>query len=152
SLAIGLVHNNHTKTFFYGETAKENATLPTEETIYEIGSMTQVFTATLLADMTERGAIRLEDPIVKLLPDSIARNPGLQGITFQSLANHTSGLPKLPSNLDKAPNFNPLDPYASYSRKDLFAFLKSFQSDTILGEKYEYSPLGYALLGELMAI
>ncbi len=152
SLAIGIIDNNRTKTFFYGETVKDNATLPTEETIYEIGAMTQIFTATLLADMVERGIIQLEDPIVKFLPDSIARNPSLQDITFQSLANHTSGLPKSPSDLEKSPRFDPQDPYASYSRKDLFAFLKSFQSDVVPGEKYEYSPLGYGLLGELMAI
>jgi len=152
SLAIGIVHHNRTKAFFYGETAKENAILPTEETIYEIGSMTQIFTATLLADVVEKGIIRLEDPIVKFLPDSIAHNTSLQGITFQSLANHTSGLPHSPSNLDKNPNYNPQDPYALYTRRDLFAFLKSFQANTTPGEKYEYSPLGYGLLGELISM
>src|SRR5690606_11732971 len=76
SPAIGIVHHNRTKAFFYGETAKENAILPTEETIYEIGSMTQIFTATLLADVVEKGIIRLEDPIVKFLPDSIAHQIG----------------------------------------------------------------------------
>ncbi|NGM90093.1 serine hydrolase, partial [Parapusillimonas sp. SGNA-6] len=55
ALAIGIVHHNRAQTFFYGETVKENATLPTEETIYEIGSMTQIFTATLLADVVEKG-------------------------------------------------------------------------------------------------
>jgi len=153
SLSIGIVHNNQTKTFFYGETVKGDSTsLPNENRIYEIGGVTKTFTATLLADLVHRGTIRLEDSIAKFLPDSVSANPAVQGITFQSLANHTSGLPKWPSNMENSPAFNPQDPYAAYTRKDMFDFLRSFESKATPGEKYEYSELGYGLLGELLSM
>ncbi|MFD1768162.1 serine hydrolase domain-containing protein [Sphingobacterium suaedae] len=152
SLAIGIFHQNQYKTFSYGETENGNETLPTENTIYEIGSITKVFTAVLLADLVEKKLVQLDDSIIKFLPDSLQRNPSLQGITFKSLANHTSGLPRLPDNADADAGFSTKDPYALYDRKALFAFLKGFKANRPPGEIYEYSNLGFGLLGELLSI
>lgn len=152
SLAIGIIANNKVKTFFYGETEKGNGTLPTASSIYEIGSISKTFTATLLALLVEKGDIQLDDSIAQFLPDSVASNPYIQKITFRSLANHTSGLPRLPDNIENTSDFDPHDPYATYGRKELFEFLKSFQSETAPGDQYEYSNLGYGLLGELVSI
>jgi CubicO group peptidase (beta-lactamase class C family) len=153
SLAIGVINKGKINTFFYGQTdAAVKASLPDGNTLYEIGSVTKVFTATLLADLVEKGTIALDDSIVKFLPDSLAQNPFLQKITFKHLANHTSGLPRLPDNLEKAAKFNPKNPYATYSRKDLFHYLKNVSSENEPGENFEYSNLGYGLLGELISI
>ena len=69
-------------------------------TIFEIGSITKAFTGILLADMAARGDVRLDQPVVELLPPgtSIPARNGKQ-ITLEQLATHTSGLPRLPSNL-----------------------------------------------------
>ena len=153
SLAIGLINQNQINTFFYGQTdAATKASLPDGNTLYEIGSISKVFTATLLADLVEKGAISLEDSIVKFLPDSLAQNPFLQKITFKQLANHTSGLPRLPENLDKVAKFSDKNPYANYTRKDLFQYLKNVSSENEPGENFEYSNLGYGLLGEIISI
>ncbi|MFZ4862848.1 serine hydrolase domain-containing protein [Sphingobacterium sp. Mn56C] len=153
SLAIGILHNNKVNTFFYGETSKgEPNTIPNAQTIYEIGSVTKVFTATLLANLVEKNIISLEDKIGTFLPDSLQANPSLQNITFKQLANHTSGLPRLPSNLLDAAKTNARDPYANYNRSDLFANLKNIKLVDVPGEKYAYSDLGFGLLGELIAI
>ena len=153
SLAIGILNKGVMNTFFYGETSKGiKASLPSENTIYEIGSITKLFTATLLADLVEKQIISLDDSITKFLPDSIATNPYLQKITFKQLANHTSGLTRLPANLEKAPKYSSTNPYSNYTRKELFAFLKDYSSTREPGDEYEYSNLGFGLLGELIAI
>lgn len=151
SLSIGIIHNNQSNQFFYGETEAGNATLPTETTLYEIGSITKTFTATLLADLVDRQIISLDDSIAKFLPDSVASNPDIQKITFKSLANHTSGLPRLASNWNTDPKFNEADPYAHYDQKALYSFLKNYKATREPGVDYEYSNLGFGLLGELIA-
>lgn len=152
SLAVAVIHQGQINRFFYGETAEGNETIPDPTTIYEIGSITKTFTATLLADLVERGEISLEDEIVNFLPDTVSQNPVLQKITFKSLANHTSGLPRLPKNLETTPGFDANDPYAHYDRTALFAELKQVKLLHEPETEYEYSNLGYGLLGELIAI
>lgn len=152
SLAIGLIADNEVKTFFYGESEAGNATLPNANSLYEIGSITKPFTATLLAHLVENGVVQLEDSIARFLPDTIAANPSIQKITFKSLANHTSGLPRLPDNMDSTSNLDFTNPYAKYGRNELFAFLKNFEATREPGDEFEYSNLGYGLLGELLSI
>lgn len=153
SLAIGVINKNQINTFFYGQTvAGDDNSIPDGNTLYEIASISKVFTATLLADLVEKGTISLDDSIAKFLPDSVAQNPYIQKITFKHLANHTAGFPKLPESFFKIPKFNPQNPYANYTRKDLFHYLKDFKSENEPGENYEYSNLGAGLLGELISI
>lgn len=152
SLAVAIFHKNKYKTFLYGETEKGNNTLPTENTLYEIGSITKVFTATLLADLVTKDIIQLDDPILPFLPDSVSSNPALKGITFKTLANHTSGLPRMADNWNRVVGYNEKDPFATYDRKALFSFLTNYKASREPGEEYEYSNLGYGLLGELLAI
>lgn len=152
SLAIGVIHRNQLRTYFYGETQQGISSLPTADTRYEIGSLTKLFTATLLADLVNKQLISLDDSIVKFLPDSLQQNPSLQKITFRSLANHSSGLPRMASNWNTAANFDAKDPYASYNRQALFSYLKNCSLTRAPAEEYEYSNLGYGLLGELITI
>jgi len=97
---------------------------PTAETMFEIGSITKVFTALLLADMVERGEVALDDPVRKYLPDSVTvPSRGGRQISLADLATHTSGLPRIPENMD-ANNLD--DPYARYGSAELYAFLASY--------------------------
>jgi len=142
SLAIGIFHRNAYRPYFYGETEKGNGIRPTEESLYEIGDIGNVLTATLLANLLLENDIQLYDPIASFLPDSVASNPNLQKITFKSLANHTSGLPAFPDGMETIAGLDSLA---------LYAYLKGHKADQEPGESYAYSPLGYALLGELIA-
>ncbi|MCI0919912.1 serine hydrolase domain-containing protein [Sphingobacterium rhinopitheci] len=152
SLSIGIIHNNKINTFFYGESIKgDKASLPTGSSIYEVGSISKLFTSILLADLVEKNIISLDDSIAKYLPDSVKTNPYIQKITFKQLANHTSGLARIPSNLDKALKYDAKNPYANYTRKELYHYLKSVQQTTEPGEMYEYSNLGFGLLGDIIS-
>lgn len=148
-LSIGIFRNGAVSTYNYGEIAQGTYKLPDANNLYEIGSITKTFTATLLAYYADEGRVKLNDPIIKYLPDSVRSNKALQGITLEMLSNHTSGLPRLPDNLEfHSPH--PDDPYRDYSFQDLYSYLRTCKLDNPPGENYGYSNLGMSLLGVIL--
>jgi D-alanyl-D-alanine-carboxypeptidase/D-alanyl-D-alanine-endopeptidase len=125
-------------------------TLLDGNTVFEIGSVTKVFTSALLADMVQRGEVRLDDPISKYLPATV-RVPSRGGrqITLLELATQSSGLPRLPNNLSPADMMNP---YADYTVKKLYDFLSSYELPRDVGSQFEYSNLGVGLLGHVLSL
>lgn len=120
-----------------------------EHTVFEIGSVTKTFTATILASMVLDHSVKLSDPVARYLPSSVhvpTRN-GKQ-ITLLNLATQQSGLPRLPANMDWT---NTIDPYASYTVKKMYAFLSSYTLTRDPGAEYEYSNFGIGLLGVALA-
>jgi len=148
-LSIGIFKDGKITTYNYGETVRDNGKLPTANTIYEIGSITKTFTAILLAYYANEGKVKLTDPITKYLPDSVAANPALKEVTLLSLSNHTSGLARLPDNIN-TPNIDTLNPYKYYTKTLLFAYLKTCKLNSKPGEQYSYSNLAVGLLGIIL--
>jgi serine-type D-Ala-D-Ala carboxypeptidase/endopeptidase len=119
------------------------------DAVFEIGSITKVFTSLLLTEMVTRGEVALDDPVSKFLPDNVkmpARN-GKQ-ITLLDLATYSSGLPRLP---DGIPNSGD-NPYASYTVEQLYEFLSNHTLRFDPGTHYEYANLGFGLLGHVLAL
>ena len=119
------------------------------DTVFEIASVTKVFTALLLADMVEKNEVALSDSASKYLPAAAIKLPERNGhlITLVDLATHTSGLPFMPAN---APSFN--DPTAAkYSTGDLKRYLASYQLTRDIGSDWDYSNIGYWVLSEALA-
>jgi D-alanyl-D-alanine-carboxypeptidase/D-alanyl-D-alanine-endopeptidase len=135
---------------FYVAGASGAAVALDRNTVFEIGSVTKVFTTAVLAEMIQRGEVRLDDPISKYLPATV-RVPSRNGrqITLLDLATQTSGLPRLPSNLNVTSMVNP---YANYTVQQLYEFLSGHQLSRDIGSKFEYSNLGMGLLGHVLAI
>ena len=79
------------------------------DTVFEIGSISKVFTALLLADMANKGEVALDDPAEKYLPEG-ARMPARGGrkITLRDLSTHMSALPRLPDNMTYAIRRTPM--------------------------------------------
>ena len=111
----------------------------TADTQFEIGSITKVFTALLLADAAQEGRLKLDAPVGAPFSPS--------AITFEQLATHTSGLPRLPADL-KSPD--PANPYATQS---LARLIKSFDAAARKARPAasDYSNLGFAALGQAVA-
>lgn len=150
SIALAYVDAKATLYFNYGTTEVKNGTLVDENTVYEIGSISKVFTTILLADEVVKGRMKLSDPISKYLPSTIkipTRNA--KEITLKNLATHTSGLPPMPNNFKPA---NPSNPFADYTVKQLYAFLSTHKLTRDIGVKYEYSNLGMGLLGHILEL
>jgi D-alanyl-D-alanine-carboxypeptidase/D-alanyl-D-alanine-endopeptidase len=148
-MVVGVIEPKGTRVVAYGSLDQGDRRPLNGDTIFEVGSVTEVFTGLLLADMVQRGEAKLDDPVAKYLPDSV-KVPDFGGrrITLEDLATHTSGLPRLPSNLKPA---NPANPFADYTEERLYAFLSSYHLWHEIGSGFEYSNLGSGLLGHALA-
>lgn len=134
----------------YGRLSASDPRTPDGDTVFEIGSVTKVFTSLLLADMVQKGEVKLDDPVAKYLPATV-KVPERNGkkIKLIDLATQSSGLPRMPDN------FNPKDPsnpYADYTPAQMFDFLSRYQLTRDPGAQYEYSNLGAGLLGYALAL
>ncbi|MDY6781460.1 MAG: serine hydrolase domain-containing protein [Cyanobacteriota bacterium] len=119
------------------------------KTIFEIGSVTKVFTTTLLSLLVECGKLELTTPINRL---GKAYQSLPNAITLESLATHTSGLPPLPSNLNKSMGQDEQNPYAAYTFEELHDYLRTLPSrDMKNAGTISYSNLGVGLLGNILA-
>jgi len=117
-------------------------------TIFQVGSVTKVFTALLLADMAERGEVRLSDPAARYLPGA---RDAAGAVTLADLATHTSGLPRLPGGLFWSALLSPRDPYARYPASWFRRAARRALRTGSGGSPYAYSNFGYGLLGYLLA-
>lgn len=151
SLTIGIIKNGKKYIYTYGEIEKNNGKLPSSQTLYEIGSITKTFTATILAQAVLDKKVSLMDDIRKYLPGDYPNlsNNGTP-ITLQHLANHTSGLPSLPEDIGDRPNYNALNPESHYNAKMFYDALRKVSLDTPPGSKFLYSNWGIALLGHIL--
>ncbi len=147
-IVIGMVDKDGTAFFSYGEKAADGNETPDENSVFEIGSISKVFTATLLADAVARGEVAYTDPIEKYLPDGV-KAPTRDGksITLENLSVQNSGLPRMPNNFHPK---SPLNPFADYTYDQLYEFLGEVELDHEIGEQYLYSNVGVGLLGHLL--
>ena len=149
SLSIGLIHAEGVEFYNYGVHRKGSNQVPTKDSIYEIGSVSKVLTATLLAEGHITRGIPLDKPIrTWSLKDWTFPQKDDVEITALQLATHTSGLPRLPFN------FFPKDfrnPYAHMSADTIQQSLKKTNLENTPGTKIEYSNLGAGILGHALA-
>ena len=131
----------------YGKLSTTDERVPDGDTVFEIGSITKVFTGTLLAQAVLNGEVKLDDPISMYLPEGITA-PEYEGrsITLLDLATHTAGWAKWPGNL----NANSLDDIANYDIDRMYDFVSSYHLTRAPGSSFEYSNFGFGLLGNLL--
>jgi serine-type D-Ala-D-Ala carboxypeptidase/endopeptidase len=148
SIVVGIIDQKGRRVIHY--ISDKTAPPVNGDTLFEIGSISKVFTAMALTQMAERGDLKLDDPISRFLPQSV-KTPTRNGkaVSLLSLATHTSGLPRLPDNLDPKDVSNP---YADYTVGQLYAFLSNYQLTRDIGAQYEYSNLGAGLLGHILSM
>ena len=132
----------------YLETPDDKTVEEASATIYEIGSVTKVFTGLMLAQYAAEGKVDLKDPIREYLPDSVqVPNKNGKMIRLVDLATHTSGLARMPDNF--APR-DPANPYADYTVAQMYDYLSRATLASAPGEKYAYSNFGMGLLGHIL--
>jgi CubicO group peptidase (beta-lactamase class C family) len=147
-IVVGVIDPQGPRIISYGHRNADDARPLDGDTVFEIGSVTKVFTALLLTDMVEKNEVALADPAAKYLPaDLKVPQRKVRSITLVDLATHTSGLPFMPEN---APPLN--DPAASkYSAADLKQYVASYQFKRDIGAEWEYSNIGYWILSEALS-
>jgi CubicO group peptidase (beta-lactamase class C family) len=136
----------------YGVKKFEDKISPDENhrNLYEIGSITKVFTSTVLTSLVLDNEIGLNEEINSYFDFQFKDG---RKLTFESLSNHTSGLPRLPENLDLSIPSIDENPYKEYGKKELEVYLRDLMDikNEDLGT-FEYSNLGVGLLGYTLGL
>lgn len=148
NLVIGVIQGRDRTVKGWG-TLSSSSNPPNGNTLFEIGSVTKVFTTTLLSLLVERGELELTKPIAQLgtryqkLPENI---------TLESLAAHVSGLPRVPDNLNEFARQNPQNPYAAYPFEALNEYLQNHDGKPgKTAGTISYSNIGVGILGNILA-
>src|SRR5438477_4070163 len=146
TLVFGVVNGDESAVVGFGTLDEGKA--PNGDTVYEIGSITKTFTATLLAREVLSGRVTLDTPVSTLVPDFTIPSCDGKQITLGEIGTQHSGLPRLPSNFLPKDSSNP---YADYDSPKLKAFLAEYKLPRDPGASYEYSNLAFGLLGYALA-
>jgi CubicO group peptidase (beta-lactamase class C family) len=150
SIIVGIVDAKGRQVIAEGKLSDQHPSPPDANTIYEIGSITKVFTSLLLADMSLKKQLKLTDPISKFLPKTVktpVRNA--KEVSLLSLSTHQSGMPRFPYNVD------PKDlesPYVDYSVDQLYEYISGFEPPFDIDSQWRYSNVGYGLLGNILTL
>ena len=126
--------------------AAGHAEVPAERVIFEIGSISKVFTGILLADAVQAGKLGLDDTLAQRLPVKFA-HPATGAVTLKQLVTHTSCIPSIPDNMMNAAS---ADPYAQYDNRALFEYLASAKLEGQPPCASSYSNLGFGILGVVL--
>lgn len=159
AISIGVYKDGKTYINHYGELDQGKNNRPTDETIYEIGSVSKTFAGTLVAQAEVEGKLYLNDDIRKYLKEDFP-NLEYQGnpIRIKHLITHTSRLPRfLPETITQIVE-NPTDSLAfniyeiekNYSKKKFFSDLHAIVLDTIPGTKDSYSSADTELIAHIL--
>jgi serine-type D-Ala-D-Ala carboxypeptidase/endopeptidase len=155
-IAVAVVSGRTHRVTCYGRERLGNEQKVAANTLFEIGSITKVYTALLLADLAREGVLAIDDPAAKHLPaDFFLPERDGRPITLADLATHTAGLPRTPPMGRPFEEFASFDEFVeqlveatkSYSLVDLKGWLRDFKLPRTPGSAWEYSNVGYALLG-----
>jgi CubicO group peptidase (beta-lactamase class C family) len=161
TLSFGLsVHGERTLRYLRAEGA-QHAPVPDATSLYEIGSVSKLFMATVLATLEARGTLALDDPISKHLPPHLRLAPEIAAITVRDLATHSSGLPDDGAELlriqesEGRGDLPPWGYYTQYLRYRTEHLLSDVETATLqypTGEGHSYSVLGMGVLGLVMEL
>ncbi|WJH30785.1 beta-lactamase family protein [Paenibacillus sp. CC-CFT742] len=131
--------------YFSFSNHKKKSVIPPEHMLFEIGSITKVFTSILILEMEREKLLSADDMVGKFVPN--VKNDYLNKISLKNLATHTSGLPALAANHNLAKNRS--NPYSMYTEQDLVAFLSTADYTDSIGS-FGYSNIGVAILGNIL--
>jgi len=149
-LVVGVIHDRKTWVKGYGTIAPDSQVVPDGKTLYEIGSISKVFTGILLADAVQRRLVELEDPVTKHLPDGVTlNNRRREPVRLIHLTTHTSGFKRDASQL---PSWGTPDPFSAATPERIYAVLAENKILRAPGKAYVYSNLAAGLLGHVMEL
>lgn len=145
-VAVAVMNGEETSIGFAG-----NPTFD-ENTLFELGSITKVMTANLLAQLADEGVVALDDSVNLYLPAAL-QAPQWEPVTLANLATHSAGLPRLPQNLGLLSvifSGSVNNPYAHYDVAKLYEGLSKVKVGEV-GGAAEYSNLGAGWLGTILS-
>ena len=151
-LAVATIVNDQRDISGFGRMDLTSEQAPDGGTVFEIGSISKVFTGILLAEMIGRGHLTPDTSLKLLLTSDVEESdPRVGHITLEHLATHTSGLPRMPVHalsLSRMWRFViAADSYRDYTDEDILETISKKRLRHAPGERYAYSNVGFAALG-----
>ncbi len=149
SIAVGIVKDGKTvMAKGYGYANVKDKIHADEHTIYQLGSVTKMFTGHLLASLIYQGEVTIHDTMANFFPSTIQfpTSPSGQMVTLKEIGTHSSEFPRYPANLRR----NDPDPINGYSKEEMYKGIELVTIDTMIGVRYNYSNFGYGILGTAM--
>lgn len=140
-----------------GHFSDDNRELPDEHSVFQIGSLSKLFTAAILHSMIKKGNVSLDSTLDELIGKKYKLSDDAKTVTLHQLVTHTSGFPRVPQVFvddltAKVGKENVLkDPYGDLKFKDIANYLKTSEGKKPPG-KFDYSNFGSGLLGHVLAI
>lgn len=120
-----------------------------EAPIFQIGSVSKLFVAHALVSLVESGDVKFSTKLKDVMSYAIIKDTNIANVTLMQLANHTSGLPRLPINIFVGQS-DTLQPYENYTNAMLLNYISTYELVRKPGTSYEYSNLGFGLLGNVL--
>ncbi|MDO8449199.1 MAG: serine hydrolase domain-containing protein [Rhodoferax sp.] len=155
SVAVGVWRDGQATYAFRqnGAADRDSASAPSAvqaQQLYEIGSISKVFTGLLLAQAVEKGDLTLEDKLGALLQGKATlTSPEVASITLRQLITHSACVPRLPPDFSE--NYVEDNPYATYDRRRLWFALSSLKLKTSPPCAAAYSNFGLGMVGEILS-
>ncbi len=157
-IIVGIIDKDQNeKVYAYGVKSLGSKDAPNGNTVFDIGSITKTFTATLLTNIYLQGSY-IDDTVNHYLPEEVTL-PTFNGteITIGDLATHTSGLPRTPHEEGQSypipSGFDPLNPYWVYTTDDIYDYFTNYcVLDFEPSSQWSYSNTGYGLLGHIIGL
>ena len=145
---ISLVMISKSNETFYGAKKQNNSIqhLENSDRVFQIGSISKVFTSTLLSDLVKEEKLKLTDPIYKYLK---VKKSNIKEVQLQQLANHTAGYPNMPNNLNL---WSGMNPEKNYTEENLIEYLnKHFIPESKPGTAFAYSNVAVGILANVLS-
>ena len=155
-ISVGLIDENETKFFNYGEIKKESQILPTNKIVYQIGSMTKTFTAILAAHLEKNRVISLSEPITKFLPELKNSDFDKKQINLFQLLTHTSGISEFSVGVFASQMFSLMTSGKSqikeynYDSDEFLRYISNLKLKDKPGSVFRYSNFGFGLVGKIL--
>ncbi len=147
-VVVGIIDSTGPHVYTYGTVSRTEKKAPDGDTLFEIGSLTKLFTATVYSQMIEKNEVQVSTPVDSLITGMKIPSDIGNKIWLVHLVAHTSGLPLNPTNVNSP---HPDNPYSGYTQRQFVDFLAKYVLPRPPGDRYAYSHVGYALLGEALA-
>lgn len=146
AISVAVIEDGVPRFVSHGPLSKDDPTPVDEHTVFEAGSITKLMTNLLLAQLVVDGQIDLDAPLTDYLPEgSVLPERGGKAITAFDLATHTAGFSGLPEELIAKGAANP---YSGYGADALMAWIAEYELPHDIGETFEYSNVGVALMAQ----
>lgn len=158
SLSIGIIKNGKRSYKSFGTMNRSNDIKVNRESIYQIASLSKMITGIIANNSILEGKLKLDEPITNYLSHKLNKQAieKLSEVKVSDLLHHTSGLPRDPKIRESRENgeveFDAVNGINYLSESDLIKELNQIQLENQAGTTFEYSNLGYTVLGYILEL